>query len=744
MKSTRTATFTETCDLLVEQAERIRYLGGAMLQSLGPALAAALCSFLVLCGGPIWDVVGTHGELHGTYVPRYEEAARALQQLRIPLWNPNEFAGMPLLGTAHGGMLYPPIPVVFSLLAPHDALQVLYLLHAALLGWGTCAYLQRLGVSPWIGSLAALVALAGVFNGLAGIGVDHPPILMGLAWVPIQLIAVDAVLAGSTRAVALLAFAIAMQWLCGYPQYVPDTVLLLGLVTVIGYSRPSLIRRSTLVVAGCLLGTALAAAQILPSIEMGRESMRMDELTMVAQQRAIYEINSSRGTVVLPYDLRFVPAFILAALALTSPDRKRGAFLLAFLWATFPVNAPFSWLYAVPPMNLVRNPLEWAYLSALLLGLLAALGAQQILARWRWLGVGLGAAAACLLALVVVRRDSPYLVPGGAPDYQRARQRAEILQEYRRLVGTDPRVFSMREIVQGSSIRHDLPSISGFEPALRPRRMDRLLQAMGMGPHILKARSYVERLDLALLMGIGIIVPDPGSRRALDERGFVQLGQLEPGIPAMYRPPVSRARIAFQTRSVSDPEWALSQILSFPQLSLESPLVESPELALHGRGAGTATVVVDEPERVEIDATLSSSGLLVLRDNAFPGWRAYVDGHESPIYRVDYTFRGVRLSAGSHHVVFAYEPASFWWGAAISLAAVVPWIALAVRRERSGDTGRRSSERPHQAARHGVHGQVRPRATSAEFRDCAAAIEASWVTEREVGVETRFPSAVTL
>ena len=55
----------------------------------------------------------------------------------------------------------------------------------------------------------------------------------------------------------------------------------------------------------------------------------------------------------------------------------------------------------------------------------------------------------------------------------------------------------------------------------------------------------------------------------------------------------------------------------------------------------------------------------------FPGWRAYVDGVETPIYRANYLFRGVVVPQGQHTLVFAYRPTSVLVGAAISLVALV-------------------------------------------------------------------------
>jgi hypothetical protein len=96
-----------------------------------------------------------------------------------------------------------------------------------------------------------------------------------------------------------------------------------------------------------------------------------------------------------------------------------------------------------------------------------------------------------------------------------------------------------------------------------------------------------------------------------------------------------------------------------------------------GGVGGVARVVSYEPERVVVRARAGGPGLLVLGDNYFPGWKAEVDGRSVPIERVDYLFRGVRVGAGEHTVVFRYQPLSWRVGWLVSLVSLVG-LALAL------------------------------------------------------------------
>ena len=60
--------------------------------------------------------------------------------------------------------------------------------------------------------------------------------------------------------------------------------------------------------------------------------------------------------------------------------------------------------------------------------------------------------------------------------------------------------------------------------------------------------------------------------------------------------------------------------------------------------------------------TSEGSGFLVLSENAYPGWRARIDGTEVPIYRTDITLQGVVVPAGTHRVDFTLESRALRWG----------------------------------------------------------------------------------
>ena len=100
----------------------------------------------------------------------------------------------------------------------------------------------------------------------------------------------------------------------------------------------------------------------------------------------------------------------------------------------------------------------------------------------------------------------------------------------------------------------------------------------------------------------------------------------------------------------------------------------------------SVTVTCDESRRVDLTAVLRSPGLVVVSDMYYPGWHLTVDGRPAEILRTNRAMRGVTLPAGTHRLVFRYDPWSFRLGTVVSLvglaalAALLAWSLRAPRR----------------------------------------------------------------
>jgi hypothetical protein len=115
-------------------------------------------------------------------------------------------------------------------------------------------------------------------------------------------------------------------------------------------------------------------------------------------------------------------------------------------------------------------------------------------------------------------------------------------------------------------------------------------------------------------------------------------------------------------------------------------------------GASAVSVTRIGDGDIGLRVTSQGGGFLVLSENAYPGWRALVDGAEVPIYRTDVTLQGVVVPAGTHRVDFTLASRSLRWGLVTSgISAMVCASLLLVggtaRAQRSTNDGRSRYER---------------------------------------------------
>jgi Bacterial membrane protein YfhO len=193
------------------------------------------------------------------------------------------------------------------------------------------------------------------------------------------------------------------------------------------------------------------------------------------------------------------------------------------------------------------------------------------------------------------------------------------------------------------------------------------------------------------LMGVRWFVTaslPPAEARVLRERGFRRVDQVA-YFQLWQRPAPPLARMYYDLDVIADPAQRVARLQDNYPL-LERAIVEEPIGPL-AKPATPPTVQVDRREqtRVEVDVQTAGEGLLVLADPWYPQWKVSVDGRPAELLRVDHAFRGVRVPAGSHRVVFTYQDRALWLGMALALTTAVAlgglWLWRHRRRGQDGD-----------------------------------------------------------
>ncbi len=197
---------------------------------------------------------------------------------------------------------------------------------------------------------------------------------------------------------------------------------------------------------------------------------------------------------------------------------------------------------------------------------------------------------------------------------------------------------------------------------------------------------------------VGGIAPDQGLvrgpvRSLLNVRYFITTGEQEGVEPLaqasgryLYGLPAGSAYAFFplQVETVADASEAVARTWenSDPEsLSLVEPLPGRPAPAA---GRGTAAIVRYEPDRVELDVEAEVAGLLAVSEIHDPGWRAFVDGAETAVWRTNTAFRGVLIPEGRHRLTFEYRSLSFRIGVWTCLVTLLLILFVLVKTRNSG------------------------------------------------------------
>jgi hypothetical protein len=103
-----------------------------------------------------------------------------------------------------------------------------------------------------------------------------------------------------------------------------------------------------------------------------------------------------------------------------------------------------------------------------------------------------------------------------------------------------------------------------------------------------------------------------------------------------------------------------------------------PGLKIDSPDSTTQAQITDyKYHEIDIEAAASGNNLLFLSEVYYPaGWRAYIDGSETEIYKTDYVFRSIEVPKGKHRIEFKFYPETYYTGKKISMGANILLFAI--------------------------------------------------------------------
>ena len=320
------------------------------------------------------------------YTPLYHYVAQRTSEQWLPLWNPLDHTGMPLVGETTTAVWYPIRYLLFSLPMPTAQAMGWYIAIHLVLASLTASWAARTS-----GASQQTAPLAGIVYALSG-GVfflhTNPPFLVSASWLPIALGALVPKNDMRCRArVAFSSIAMAMMILGGDPQSALHAALVAFAVWGVRLAKSWWtqrpvdsrgVRRSFLAIAcACVLAGMIAAPQIAASVSWSRQSERVS----ANDSASWHEPPTAGSRRAQAFDFSLPPWHVIE---LITPNA----------WGQlFPINRRVS--QAIPGDGRMWTP-------TIYVGLLAAIVFLSTVCRWRQQGVDTWSAitvAALLLSM---------------------------------------------------------------------------------------------------------------------------------------------------------------------------------------------------------------------------------------------------------------------------------------------------------------------------------------------------------
>jgi hypothetical protein len=699
------------------------------------------------------------------YLPWRIYAVESVRAGFVPLWNPYAFCGTPFLANLQSTLLYPP-NLLFLIAGARHGFGVSAILHLTLGGLFTYAFLRTLGLCAVAALFGALVLM---FNGVTVAWLEFPTLsLWVFMWLPAILLCYERSLrAPRTVWPVLLAFAIALQFLGGHLQvstYLLVAFLIYVITRCFGASVPKQQRsvRQEPKSAAATAGKRSARGQLAEG-----DAPAPEPVAQASRLRVLHAILLALVPLIL--GLALAAGQILPTLELARYSGRVAAGGKAALSTAFPITHLI--LYLVP--NFFGNPVDYNYWgnvrspagfnffeTACYVGILPLFLAAWSLRRWREPSFWFFAALTIFAVLAAVGSPVYFILYHLAPGFRELAGLGRVLclaafglaglaalgldDLLQRSKSESPRAAftfgAVALIVAWGGWLIIQPVVSLLVPSwhfadyqMRQIIIFLILVMAASALIALRARARLAPAPFAAaavmllildLFGSGlrfnpftpasIAYPQTDSTRWLQEHvgherftslvssGLDWMPANAPmifGLRDIHGSDSLRVRSSFElvsppgaaqadyprTDSSLMDELGVRYLMTRRELSgkwklvhnSEAPIYENteawPRAYFTSNDGGTKRPVGFERDGADV-IVLSvddpAPGQLVLTDSYYPGWKAWVDGEPAEIARTKDGFRGVEIAAGRHTIEMRYEPAAYRVGLFISLVAL--------------------------------------------------------------------------
>ena len=205
------------------------------------------------------------------------------------------------------------------------------------------------------------------------------------------------------------------------------------------------------------------------------------------------------------------------------------------------------------------------------------------------------------------------------------------------------RIFPADELNSNKYSYWNIESIGGYRP-IKLRNYQDLMDAKGFSrPHIL------DMLNVKYVL----------TRKKINNPNFIPLKDVSGVFQNINVLP--KAWIVGNVKSVETQRESLMEtLLNGFDPSNTAIIFKYQGESLKGMVSGQVDVISRTENKINIMSQSETGGLLVLSEIYYkPGWRAYVNGEETPVYQTNHILRSIYVPSGEHQIEFRYDDSSW-------------------------------------------------------------------------------------
>ncbi|MFH1259389.1 MAG: YfhO family protein [Elusimicrobiota bacterium] len=659
--------------------------------------------FIFLAGILLTNKIYFQQDLTFLFHPWRTFSAENIQKGQLPLWNAYANGGMPFLANFQTAFFYPLSGFFYHFSFP-VALKFFLFLHFFIAGYFFSLIVKNKKV-PFLAGIVAGTIFA--FNGYFSLRFQFLSLFGSAVWFPLIYIF------WQRKKGYLLGLGLALQIFSGYPQI---SLICAGLLMVFNIIKKKFSFRFMFVFAFLFL--LAAGIQLLPAGELFLRSVRGQGLDFSVASfsstpiKSLVEIvfpfarNGAFGEEVFALSrgirIGFPGLFLLLLYFFWNKRNKTYVYLLLLTTITLVLGrfTPLFYFFYQEFyfLKFIRYPGQFNYLNVILFSLLAGKGVSLFSERIKKSLIIVLPAAICLELSFVHQNMENITLAAANNNYYWKKEKINFLQNkldsfrffntfktlnytYQRDTKQEFNVNNFRDRLYGFiGLPYHLSTAYGYGEPLEIGHYQEFVFKMGHQPTVDSANKLLSLLNIKYLF----------SRYPINSRSYQLVFSQRDTFVYENKNVLPFVYLVGEARIDKRPLEYLSGEIFDPRKEV---ILEKNNENLVNLGEGkndpvffpVKNVSRIKAESIDLGRQFFTSGWLVITENFYPGWRAFVDGKETKIYRGNHTFMTLPLKEGEHRIKIIFASQPFFWGLMVSVFTFT-WITLfaIIRLRKSG------------------------------------------------------------